>query len=109
IGNTDRFLMATGEQLRFMVAAVPIDRPNRVNDVLRRKMPGAGDHRPSSRQAAVRRNVLPALIEDSGATVPMDSTVNPSSAQERRIRRVYDRIGRLLRYVSGTTKLNDLV
>ena len=101
--------MATGEQLRFFVGAVLIDWPDGVNDVPRQKMAAAGDHRPSRRQAAVRRNVLPAFLEDSRPTAPMDSAVNASPSPKRRISRVYDRLGRLVGYVRGAAEVDDLV
>ena len=86
--------MATGEQLRFFVGAVLIDWPDGVNDVPRQEMAAAGDHRPCRRQTAVRRNVLPAFLEDSRPTAPMDSAVNASSAEQRLIGSVDDSVHR---------------
>src|SRR5262249_8055796 len=84
------------EPLGLAVPAVPVDRPDGVDDPARAEPPAAGDLRVAGRAATE----LLALLEDIGPAGAVDRTVDAAAAAERRVRRVHDRVGVLLRDVA---------
>jgi hypothetical protein len=70
-----------------------------MNDMARRKLPGPGHDGPSGRASAVAIVDSPALRQDRWPAAAMDRPVDSASSEQRRVRRVDDRIDGLFRDV----------
>ena len=80
------------------MSAVP-DRPYRVDDVARRQLAGARDHR-SARRAALGI-ALTGLGHNSGASSAVDGSIYATPAGQLAVRGIDDGIGGLLGNISG--------
>jgi len=79
------------EQIRLPVPAVAVDRADGVDDE-------AGRQPPAARQLGVAGGAaaeLAALGQDRGSAGAVDRAVDPAAAQQRRVGRIDDRVGRL--------------
>jgi hypothetical protein len=85
------------EQLGLAVGAASPDRPDRVDDVPGRQVPGRGRLRIAGLTAAEE----PALREDRGAAGAMDGAVDAAATEQRAVRRVDDRVDFLGREVAA--------
>ena len=63
-----------------------------MNNMLRRQIARCGDHRLPDLTAALSSTNLPALLQNSRATSPMDSTVYATTTQQGGIRSVHNGI-----------------
>ena len=91
--------MARRKQLGFAVLAAMPDRADGVDDMLRRELAGGRRFCVAGLTAAE----VPALLENRRAAGAMNRAVHASAAEERRVRRVHDRVDLLL----GDVALNE--
>ena len=89
--HLERPAVAGREQLRLALVSSAPHGPDGVHDVPRGQLPG----RRRLGVAGLAAAEQPALREDRRAAGPVDRTVHPAAAEQRRVRRVDDHVDRL--------------
>ena len=87
-----RILVTRCQQLRFIAIVTAIDWPNRVNDISRWEVPCCRNHRFAGGQPLriLRFPDFPAGRKNRWTTGAMNRTIDTTTAQQSRVRCVYD-------------------
>src|SRR6185503_2421306 len=89
-GELQALAVAGGEKLRFSALAAAPHRSHGVDDVLRGQLVAPRDLRLAGRAAAERA----AFLQQLAPRLAVDGAVHAAAAQQRRVRRVHDRVHR---------------
>lgn len=100
--------MATRQFFGFSTFSIAIDRADSMDHMFCRQPSACRDHRPPWGQASNLTNNSPAFRQYRRSASFVNGAIDSTSAQKRRVCRVYHCVGRLLGNVSRTVKLDGL-
>src|SRR5581483_2912110 len=107
VSDADRFAVATGQQ-HCMAAIAPVNRANRVNNILCCQAPTGRDDGFSGRQFAYLISDTLALGENGGPAGTMNGAIDTAPAKQGRVGCVHDSVSGFLGDITGTMELDRL-
>ena len=108
IGHANGFPMTARERLGLSLRSTSINRPHRVNHMLGGKVPAGRDHRLPNRKPPNFADDLPAFGEDGRTSRIMDGPIDSTASQQRRVRRIHNRVSHFFGDVGRPVNLDGL-
>src|SRR5580692_8993638 len=108
ISKANGFAVTACQRIGLALFSAAVHGADRMDHVLCPKVAAGCDHGPAGGQAADLADDLAAFREDGGASSAVDGAVDATSAEQRRIGGVDDRVGGFLRDVGRPNDLDNL-